>query len=256
MNSDVFIPIRLSNTRLPKKSLKEINGIPLVKYLIERIKKAKKIRNVIICTTQNKIDDELVEFLEKENYMFYRGSENDILVRLRDAAIFFKSDFVVVVDGDDIYTDPYFVDVIIDEYKKTNADYLSDNGFPHGFVPVGVTRNALEEICKVKVSENTSTGYRNFFTQTNLFNCKYIKPKKNMVFPKNLRLTLDYEEDFLLAKEIFSSLGNYFHIEDINMLIEKQPNLLKIIEGVDERWQQYFGNNITNLTLKSAEEKK
>ena len=81
MNCDVFIPVRLSNTRLPKKALKEINGIPVIKYLIDRIKKSKKIRNVIVCTTKNEKDDELVNFLEKENYMFSRGNENDILNR-------------------------------------------------------------------------------------------------------------------------------------------------------------------------------
>jgi hypothetical protein len=57
-----------------------------------------------------------------------------------------------------------------------------------------------------------------------------------------------------LAKEIYGSLGNYFHLEDIITLFEKQPNLIKIVEGVDERWKQYFGNNITDLTLKSKEE--
>lgn len=256
MNYDIFLLVRLGSSRLPQKVMKKIDNKPIITYLINRLNKSKKFRNLVICTTDKQSDDPLVNFLEEENIKYFRGSEHDILVRLRDAAIFFKSDFMVVVDGDDIYTDSYFVDKIIDEYEKTHADYLSDNGFPHGFVPVGITRNALEEICKVKVSENTETGYREFFTQTNLFNCKYIKPKKDMIFPKNLRLTLDYEEDFLLAKEIFGSLGNYFHMEDINMLIEKQPNLLKIIEGVDERWQQYFGSNLTDLTLKSTEERK
>ena len=99
MNCDVFIPIRLSNTRLPKKALKEINGIPVVQYLIDRIKKSKKIRNVIICTTKNEKDDELVEFLEKNNYMFYRGSEKDILIRYLDAAKKFDTDFIVSVDA-------------------------------------------------------------------------------------------------------------------------------------------------------------
>jgi len=256
VNYDILLLVRLGSARLPKKAMKEINNKPIIKYLINRLNKSKKARNLVVCTTKKQSDNPLIHFLEEENIKYFRGSEHDILVRLRDAAIFFKSDFVVVVDGDDIYTDPDYVDKIISEYEKTNADYITNDGFPHGFVPVGITRNALEKICKVKVSKNTETGYREFFTQTNLFNCKYLKPKKDMTFPKNLRLTLDYEEDFLLAKEIYGSLGNYFHLEDIITLFEKQPNLIKIIEGVDERWKQYFGNNITNLTLKSSEEKK
>jgi len=256
MNYDIFLLVRLDSSRLPEKAIKEINNKPIIQYLINRLNKSKKTRNLVVCTTDKKSDDPLISFLEKKNIKYFRGSEHDILVRLRDAAIFFKTDFIVVVDGDDIYTDPHFVDKVIEEYEKTNADFITDDGFPHGFVPIGVTRNALEKICKVKVSNNTETGYREFFTQTNIFNCRYIKPEKDMKFPKKLRLTLDYEEDFMLAKEIFGSLGNYFHLEEIITLFEKQPNLIKIIEGVDERWKQYFGDNLTDLTLKSTEERK
>jgi len=256
MNYDIFLLVRLDSSRLPKKAMKEINKKPIIKYLINRLNRSKKVRNLVVCTTNKQSDDQLVNFLEEENIKYFRGSEHDILVRLRDATIFFKSDFVVVVDGDDIYTDPYFVDMIIDEYEKTRADYIADDGFPHGFVPVGITKNALEKICEVKISKNTETGYREFFTQTNLFNCRYLKPKNNIMIPKKLRLTLDYEEDFMLAKEIYKILGNYFHLEDIITLFKKQPKLIEIIEGIDERWKLNFDKNITDLTLKSLEEKK
>jgi len=255
MNYDIFLLVRLGSSRLPKKAMKEINNKPIIQYLVNRLKNSEKTRNLVVCTTNKKSDDELVNFLEEKEIKYFRGSEHDLLVRLRDAAIFFKTDFVVVVDGDDIYTDPYYVDKVVDEYEKTNADFITDDGFPHGFVPVGITRDALEKICKVKVSNNTETGYREFFTQTNLFNCRYIKPEKYMKFPKKLRLTLDYEEDLILAKEIFGSLGNYFHLEEIIALFEKQPNLIKIIDGVDERWKKYFSKNLTDLTLKSTKER-
>ena len=99
--------------------MKEINNKPIIKYLINRLTKSQKARNLVVCTTNKQSDDPLVNFLEGKNIKYFRGSEHDILVRLRDAAIFFKSDFVVVVDGDDIYTDPHFVDMVFDEYEKT-----------------------------------------------------------------------------------------------------------------------------------------
>ena len=74
-----------------------------------------------------------------------------------------------------------------------------------------------------------------------------------MKFPKNLRLTLDYEEDYELAKKIFGSLGNDFHLKDIITLFENQPNLIKIINGVDKRWEKNFGNKMTDLSLKHTE---
>ncbi len=255
MNYGIFLLVRLDSSRLPRKAMKVVNDKPIIQYLLSRLQKSNRVQNLIVCTTEKKSDDLLISFLERQNIKYFRGNEHDILIRLRDAATFFKIDFAVVVDGDDIYTDPYFIDRVIEEYEKTNADFITSDGFPHGFVPVGVTRTALEKICKIKMSNNTETGYREFFTQTNIFNCTYIKPKKDMKLFKKLRLTLDYEEDYELAKKIFHSIGNDFHLKDIITLFEHQPHLIKIIDGIDERWQKNFKNKMTDLTLKDPKER-
>ena len=250
MNCDVFIPIRLSNTRLPKKALKEINEIPVVKYLIERIKKSKKTRNVIVCTTKNEKDDELVKFLEKENYMFYRGSESDILTRYLNAAKNFDTDFIVSVDGDDIYSDPDYVDKMISIYEKTNADYIDMVNFPFGIASVGIKRDALVKVCELKKTDNTETGYRLFFHDEKIFKVHKMKPEENIKFPKNLRLTLDYQEDLDLARKIISKLGNDFHLEDIIKIFEKNPKLLQITDNLEERYKQHWDRNVADTQLK------
>ena len=247
MNCDVFIPIRLSNTRLPKKALKEINGIPVVQYLTDRIKKSKKIRNVIICTTKNEKDDELVEFLEKNNYMFYRGSESDILIRYLDAAKKFDTDFIVSVDGDDIYSDPYYVDKMISVYEKTDVDYIDMVNFPFGIASVGIKKDALEKVCELKKTDNTETG---LFFHNKVFKIHKMKPENNIKFPKELRLTLDYQEDLNLARKIISGLGNDFHLEDIINLFKKNPELLQITDNLEERYKQHWDRNVADTKLK------
>ena len=64
MVTSIFIPVRLQSERLPKKALKKINGKPIIQYLIERLQKIRNIDNVVICTTNNSSDDELIEFLK------------------------------------------------------------------------------------------------------------------------------------------------------------------------------------------------
>lgn len=250
MNCDVFIPIRLSNTRLPKKALKEINGIPVIKYLIERIKKSKKIRYIVVCTTENKKDDELVEFLKKENCMFYRGSENDILARYMDASKNFDTDFIVSVDGDDIYSDPFYIDKIISVFEKTNADYVDMINFPFGIASVGIKKDALVKVCKLKKTNNTETGYRLFFHNEKIFKIHKIKLEETIKFPKNLRLTLDYQEDLDLANKIISTLGNDFHLKDIIELFKKNPELLKMTNDLEERYKQHWDRNVANTQFK------
>ncbi len=251
MNCDVFIPIRLSNTRLPQKAMKLVNGKPIITYLIERLLSAKKIRNVIICTTTNESDDPLVNLLKKFNVKVFRGNEKDILIRYLDAARKFETDFIVSVDGDDVYTDTDYVNEIVSIYEKINYDYIDMIEFPFGIASVGIKTSALEKICNLKQTENTDTGYRLFFTENDIFNVHQLKPKKEIIFPKNLRLTLDYEEDLVLAKEIFKNLGNDFHLHDILELVTKNPELLKITSNLEEKYKEHWNRNLADTSIKN-----
>lgn len=249
---DIFIPVRLGNTRLPSKALKIFNNKPLLFYLLQRLKKTKKIRNIVVCTTENPSDDLLVDFLTKNNYDVFRGSEKDILKRFFDASKQFKSDFIINVDGDDIYTDPNYIEKLIDKFEETNADFVDMEGFPFGFRSIGFTKTALEKICTLKTTENTETGYRDFFVN----NTSIIKQKliyKNP-FPKNLRFSLDYPQDFELAKIVFNKLGNDFHLEDLINLFNKEPELLKITDGLDELWNKHYTKNLASFSFKPHSE--
>ena len=70
-----IIQARVNSTRLPGKIL--LNGFnkPLIIHLIERIKKSKFISNIIIATTTNKEDDEIVNLAKNNGVIFFRGFE-------------------------------------------------------------------------------------------------------------------------------------------------------------------------------------
>lgn len=259
MNIDIFIPARLGSSRLPKKHMSDISGKPVILHLLNRLKNSKKVRKIIVCTTNHSSDDPLVNLLKKENIQYFRGDEKDILIRFLKAADYFGTDIIIDVEGDKIYTDSFYVDLVAEEMQKSNADWVSGNtsttefdfnkGFPHGIVPVGIRTNALRKICNLKKTQDTETGYKEFFTTTNLFKCKYLFPDDDLKYPENLRLTLDYDEDLELAKEIYSELGSKFNLQDILKLVERRPELLKITEPAIKRWQKYYELNVTEYSI-------
>ena len=67
VNFDVFIPVRLSNTRLPNKAMKLVDEKPIILHLIERLQNSKKIRNVVVCTTTNEFEEPLLEHIRPLN---------------------------------------------------------------------------------------------------------------------------------------------------------------------------------------------
>ena len=225
----------------------------------ELLNAAKTIQDIIVCTTNQISDDVLVQFLEKKGILCYRGSEKDLLERLLNAATQFKTDIIIDVEGDKIYTDPTYVDRIVNEMQNTDVDYvegqiLNKNSEPvhgiHGFVPAGIRVTALKKICNLKQTKDTETGYKEFFRKAPFIRCKYISVKSKLKFPKTLRLTLDYPEDYNLAKEVFKNLNGGFHLEDVLKLFQDKPELLKITEPILEKWDKYYSENLANLSLK------
>ena len=249
MNCDIFIPVRLSSTRLPNKAILVIDNKPIIELLIDRLKKSKKSRKIIVCTTIEKSDDSLVNLLHKKNIEVFRGEEDDLLSRYSAAANKMNSDFIVSVDGDDIFTDPFLVDIIIDKFLITNSDYVKIHGLPFGMAPVGFTRSALQQVCSMKKTSNTATGYKNFFDDY-LDKQKCTELKYDLSYSDKIRLTLDYNEDFELAKKIFQKLGNNFHLNDLLTLFKNFPELLKITNGLETKYKEHWKMNVSNTSIK------
>ena len=85
-----------------------------------------------------------------------------------------------------------------------------------------------------------------------MYNLFQIKPE-NIKFPKDLRLTLDYQQDLDLAGKIFGELGNNFHLEDIIKLFERKPELLQITANLEELYKQHWNKNVANTQLKDID---
>lgn len=79
MSYSVIVQARSGSTRLPGKILKKVNDKTLLEYGIERIQKAKKIKEVIIATTVNEKDDVIAQIAKKNGIKYFRGSEADVL---------------------------------------------------------------------------------------------------------------------------------------------------------------------------------
>ena len=59
-----MIQARMDGKGFPGKVLKNINGIPIISFIIKRASKAKVISKIIVVTSKNKKDDILIEYLK------------------------------------------------------------------------------------------------------------------------------------------------------------------------------------------------
>lgn len=256
--TDIFIPARLGSKRLPKKHLKEVNGIPMIKHLLNRLESCKLINKIIVCTTNEYEDDELVDYLKNENVITYRGSEKDILERFLKAAEIFNTEIIIDVEADKIYTDPKYVDLISSKLQNNEIDFMTGNNSEkifdpefafHGFMPAGIRVNALKKICELKKTNNTETGYKEYFTSNEFINKKYLFPEPNIKIPNEFRFSLDYLEDLKLAEKIFSELGTKFDTEKLLEFINNNKDLQKIIQPIMKKWKKDYDLETSEFRL-------
>ena len=258
INCDVFIPVRLNSSRLPKKHLQFLNGKPALQHIVERLDNCKEIRDIVVCCTINSSDDELVNFLQKNKIKFFRGSEKDILQRFLDAAKKFETDIIIDVEGDKIYTDPHYVDQIAHKLKISNIDFIigneskinfnPSNHFIHGIIPAGFTKKALEKICELKNTQDTETGYREFFVKSSFIKSEFLVIETNK-FLHEIRLTLDYLEDLKLAEKIFELIGSEFTKDDLIRVFKNNPELISITKNISKEWELNYNKNKSDVNF-------
>lgn len=245
-NYGVIIPIRLASERLPNKAIMEICGKPIVCHLLDRAYQSSFIRSkkqVVVCTTENIEDDQLVKIVEDYGASVFRGSTNDIIKRFYDAIMWYSFDAVIQIDGDDPLCDPQYMDITMQNLiDDPTLDIVTCQDLPLGIGSKSFTKEAMIKVYQSYKTTSNDTGFIYYFTKTNICKNKIIKPIKEEHILHSARLTLDYPEDFTLFKNIFERLYDektIFTLDDILNLLRSHPNLLKININMNEvYWQR------------------
>jgi spore coat polysaccharide biosynthesis protein SpsF len=228
---EAIIQARVGATRLPGKVFKDISGKPMLWHLLNRLKSANRIDNVILaipCSTQN---DKLENFAKELKLPCFRGSEEDVLSRYYEAAVEFGAQVIVRMTSDCPLIDPRVTDTVIEAHLNSNADYTCDSGFPRGLDTEVFSLDALNRAYKeAKQSYEREHVTPYIYQHPNLFKIQFVEANGKLRRP-DLRLTVDTEEDLRLIREIFKRLycdGRIFYTEDVIDLLEKHPELVAI----------------------------
>lgn len=123
------IQARMSSKRLPGKVLMEINGKPMLQWVIEAAQAAKMVDRVVVATSDRAEDNELFQSINAFVDV-YRGSLDDVLGRFYRAALFYKPSHIVRLTGDCPMLKPEIIDATIRRHLEGNYDYTCNFDFP------------------------------------------------------------------------------------------------------------------------------
>ena len=250
MKTIATIEARMTSTRLPGKVLMDIHGKTMLQHVIERTKRAKKVDQIVVATTINKTDDPVVDIAKALNVGYFRGSEDDVLNRVLDAAKANQADIIIEVTGDMPLIDPLLIDAIFDFFKIEKYDYVSEvamknsekwkeeSTFPLGFGAEVYYTSILDQTSKLtndpKDHEHVTSYIINHPEKYKL-GAFHAFGKFAKVNRPDIRVPVNTQAELDLVREIFKNLypkNPNFTIFDVIELLEKKPHLLEIIKDV------------------------
>ena len=236
MRVTAIIQARVGSTRLSKKILRKIKGKTVLEHVLNRVKAAKNIKNVIIATTLNREDLEIVKICSNLGISVYCGSEDDVLDRYYQASRIFNIEHIVRITSDCPLIDPEIIDAVVDLYFANDADYATNallETFPDGEDVEVIKHSALKmawENARLISEREHVTPY--IKKNPHLFKIVNLEHKPSL---GNKRWTLDREEDFEFIRIIYDNLYDInplFGMEEILHFLEEHPEIEKLNNGI------------------------
>jgi len=234
-----IIQARITSTRLPGKVLMDIEGRPMLWYVINRLKYSKKLNDIILAIPNTKENDILEKFAEDNKIKYFRGSEEDVLSRYYGTAKKFKCDVIVRITADCPLIDPEIVDLIIEKHLNSNTNYTSNTlkrTFPRGLDTEVFNFEILEKVYK-KAKNNSEREHVTLYigNRPEIFRLASIKNRKNF---SHMRWAVDEIKDLEFVQEVYKRLykkGEIFLMKDIINLSKKHPKLMEINKNVKQK---------------------
>ena len=200
------IQARMSSRRLPGKVLLSLRGKPMIQYVMDSVRKAKEVDEVVLATSDETSDDLVADFGARQGAMVVRGPLDDVAGRFLLAASQSNADGIVRICGDSPLLDYRIIDRCARLFRAGDWDMVS-NRIPRTFPP-GCTVEVIGHLVLQKIYPSMIVEDREHVTSALYQNQSVsIQP---VICDSDLSgnpLVVDSAEDFALVEQIFEKMS-------------------------------------------------
>jgi spore coat polysaccharide biosynthesis protein SpsF len=233
----------------PLKGLvaRRLGGKPLLEWVVRRMTDCQRLDRVIVLTGRGP-EEQFVSELAPPDVPVFGGPVNDVLARYEAALDAYPARAVVRVGADSPFIDPVLVDRLVntaDEHPECDyIGYRRADGRPALLAPMGLfaewcradaLRRAAREAAR-PVDRQQPTRY--LYSHPESFTVRLI-PAPAGLDRDDVRLTVEFEEDWEHAQTIYEALGpDALDWQRIAGLLEQQPALRSRMAVLNRRQEQ------------------
>ena len=235
-----IVQARMGSTRLPGKVMLDLAGEPLLVRVVNRTRRAQAVREVVVATTLQPVDDNIVSLCDQKGWHCFRGSEDDVLDRYYHAALAYRADVIVRITSDCPLIEPEIVDRVMQAFSEgqPGIDYacnvLPTRTFPRGLDTEIISFEALERAWNEDLNPRSREHVTPYIYQNDhLFHLHGIV---NEVDYSHMRWTVDTPEDLEFVRCIYDHFGHdCFAWQEVLAVLRDKPEWLEINRHVQQK---------------------
>ncbi|ABA88386.1 glycosyltransferase, SpsF domain-containing [Syntrophotalea carbinolica DSM 2380] len=221
-----IIQARMGSSRLPGKMMEPIMGQPLMYHIIARALQIRCAQAVYLATTDQPIDDPLVELAQKMGLKVVRGSEDNVMQRFFLAIEDANADYIIRICGDAPLFDPEFMDQSTAAMVDREADCIRPicNG-PSAYQGAGpISRRALEWSREVAPDDPRTYEHVTAYAYDHMDRLKTVPFDIAPAFQGEYKLSIDTPHDLEFFRNLYAHLykpGQIISLEEAVQFIKK-----------------------------------
>lgn len=203
----VIIQARYNSTRLRGKVLKKVDNKTLLSHLYDRVKKSKKIKNIIVATSNHLYDKKIVNYCKKKKIPVFCGPLKNVYSRILKLVIKRKITKFIRISADSPLMDHKIIDRAIMISNKNPSIDVVTNVFPRTY-PKGHSVELIKTSAFKKLKSFSMTPHDKehvttaIYKNNHFFKIKNFRNKKNQ---SNVSLAIDTKQDF---KRLYQKIKN------------------------------------------------
>jgi spore coat polysaccharide biosynthesis protein SpsF len=232
------VQARFGSSRLPGKVLLPLGGAPLLERMLERVRAARELDEVVVATTVDPRDQPVRQLAARLGVPVVSGHPTDLLERHLQAVAGRGADVVAKIPSDCPLIDPRVIDRVVRFYRRNaeRFDFVSNlhpATYPDGndveLMPRALLELAGREARLPHEREHTTPF---FWDQPERFRIGNVAWESGRDLSMTHRLTIDYPDDHALIAAVYEALyrpeGPPFSLEQILAYLEAHPEVFAL----------------------------
>lgn len=215
-----ILEARMGSLALPGKGLMDLMGKSVVMRIVERLRKAALLSDLVVATTTDPADQAIFRECGRHGVKAISGTSEDTISRFHEIAHAYAADAMVRVTDATPLIDPEWTDLVVKELITGCHDYVAVADLPQGIAPECFTHQALDRCFRSSRSglQKESVTFH-FRENSHLFDVHWLRAPSFQRYPW-LRLTVETEEDYRLMRDLYRRFHQPGRIISVTEIIQ------------------------------------